>query len=43
QAEELEHKETALAHGAEDTPGYPLLSAVIRAGCRAAIAVTKRV
>ncbi|MBZ6378176.1 demethoxyubiquinone hydroxylase family protein [Pacificimonas flava] len=42
-AEELEHKETAIAHGAEDAPGYPVLSRVIRAGCRAAIAVAKRV
>ena len=40
--EELEHKETALASGAEDTFGYPLLSAVIRAGCRVAIAASKR-
>ena len=43
QAEELEHRETALAHGAEDTLGYPLLSALIRAGCRAAIALSKRI
>jgi ubiquinone biosynthesis monooxygenase Coq7 len=43
QAEEVEHHATALAHGAEDAAGYPLLSAVIRAGCRAAIAVTKRI
>lgn len=42
-AEELEHKETALAHGAEETPGYPVLSALIRAGCRAAIAAAKRI
>ena len=42
-AEEAEHKETALAMGAEQTPGYPLLSALIRAGCRAAIGVAKRV
>lgn len=42
-AEELEHKATALAHGAEDMPGYPLLSTLIRAGCRAAIALAKRV
>ncbi|MGB7406621.1 MAG: demethoxyubiquinone hydroxylase family protein [Pacificimonas sp.] len=41
--EEAEHRDTAIAHGAEDTPGYPLMSAVIRLGCRAAIAVTKRV
>ncbi len=43
QAEEVEHKATALAHGAEEAAGYPLLSAVIRAGCRVAIAVSTRV
>ncbi len=43
QTEELEHKATALAAGAEQTPGYPLLSAVIRLGCRAAIRVTERI
>lgn len=43
QAEEVEHRDTALAHGAESTPAYPLLSAVIRAGCRAAIKVTERI
>ncbi|WP_404335714.1 demethoxyubiquinone hydroxylase family protein [Sphingomonas sp. MMS12-HWE2-04] len=41
--EELEHKDTALAHGAENTPGYPLLSGLIRLGCRAAIALSKRI
>jgi ubiquinone biosynthesis monooxygenase Coq7 len=43
QAEELEHRETAIAAGAEDTFGYPLLSAFIRAGCRAAIQLSKRI
>lgn len=43
QAEELEHRETALASGAEDAWGYPVLSAVIRLGCRVAIATAKRV
>ncbi len=43
QAEELEHRDTAIAHGAEDTVGYPILSAFIRAGCRAAIALSKRI
>ena len=43
QAEEVEHKATALAAGAEETPGYPLLSAAIRLGCRAAIAFSQRV
>jgi ubiquinone biosynthesis monooxygenase Coq7 len=42
-AEEVEHKETALAAGAEAAPGYPVFSALVRAGCRAAIAVAKRI
>ena len=43
QAEELEHRDTAISAGAEDTFGYPVLSALIRAGCRAAIALSKRI
>ena len=43
QIEELEHKATALEQGAEQAFAYPLMSAVIRAGCRAAIAVSKRI
>ncbi len=42
-AEELEHKAIALAAGAERAPAYPVMSAVIRAGCRVAIAVSKRI
>jgi 3-demethoxyubiquinol 3-hydroxylase len=41
--EELEHKETALAEGAERAPAYPLMSTVIRLGCKAAIALSKRI
>lgn len=41
--EELEHKATALAHGAERAPAYPLMSAAIRLGCRIAIGVSKRI
>ena len=41
-AEEVEHRDTALAHGAERAPAYPLLSGVIRLGCRAAIALSRR-
>ena len=41
--EEIEHRDTAIASGAESTPGYPVLSAMIRAGCRFAIAVSKRI
>ena len=43
QAEELEHRETARAHGSEDAPAYPLLTATIRAGCKLAIALSKRI
>ena len=43
QAEELEHHATAIAEGAERAPGYPLLSAAIRLGCRAAIGLSKRI
>lgn len=42
-AEEIEHRDTALAAGAEQAPAYPLLSAAIRFGCRAAIALSKRI
>jgi ubiquinone biosynthesis monooxygenase Coq7 len=41
--EELAHRDEALAEGARDAPGYPLLAAVIRAGCRAAIAISERI
>jgi len=41
--EELEHRDTAIAHGAETALGYPLLSGLIRLGCRAAIAISKRI
>ncbi len=40
-AEELEHRDIGLEHGAERAPGYRLLSAAIKAGCRAAIAASE--
>ncbi|WP_174287337.1 demethoxyubiquinone hydroxylase family protein [Sphingomonas bacterium] len=43
QAEEVEHRDHALAAGAENAPGYPVLSAAIRLGCRVAIAAAKRI
>jgi ubiquinone biosynthesis monooxygenase Coq7 len=43
QAEELEHRDLALAHGAEDAVGYPIIYAAVRAGCRAAIYLSKRI
>ncbi len=43
QAEEVEHRDLALAHGAQDAVAYPIMYAAIRAGCRAAIALSKRI
>jgi ubiquinone biosynthesis monooxygenase Coq7 len=42
-AEELEHRDIGLAHEAERALGYRLLARAIKAGCRAAIAVSERV
>lgn len=41
--EELAHRDIAVSEGARDAPGYGLLSAVIRAGCRAAIKISEKV
>lgn len=40
--DERAHRDAALAAGAERAPAYPLLSAAIRAGCRAAIRLSER-
>ncbi len=42
-ADEVEHREIGLAHEAEQTPGYPLLSGAIKAGTRAAIWLSERI
>lgn len=42
-ADERDHRETALAHGAEQAVAYPLLSGVIRLGCRVAIKLAERI
>lgn len=42
-AEEIEHKETGLAHEAEQAPGYRLMSEFIKAGTRTAIWLSTRV
>ena len=42
-AEELEHRDIGLQHGAEEAPGYRLLYNIIKSGCRAAIAASERV
>jgi len=41
--EELAHRDIAVAEGAQEAPGYGLLSAVVRAGCRAAIKISEKV
>lgn len=41
-AEEVEHRDTGLAHGAEQAPAYPALSGAIKAGSRIAIWLAER-
>ncbi|MFC4253804.1 demethoxyubiquinone hydroxylase family protein [Altererythrobacter xixiisoli] len=42
-AEEQEHREAALAAGAEQAPAYPLLHGAIRLGCRIAIRISEKI
>jgi 3-demethoxyubiquinol 3-hydroxylase len=39
---EIEHRDTALAQGARRAPGYPVLSAAVKAGSRLAIWLSER-
>jgi ubiquinone biosynthesis monooxygenase Coq7 len=41
--EELEHRDTGLAHGARQAPFYGLLSRAIKSACKVAIAVSEAV
>ncbi len=41
--DERAHRDAAIAAGAEEAPGYPLLSGVIRLGCRVAIRLAERI
>ena len=41
--DERDHRDLALANGAEQAPAYPLLSGAIRLGCRIAIRLAERV
>ena len=41
--DEREHRDAALAAGAEEAPAYPLLSGAIRLGCRMAIRLSERI
>lgn len=42
-ADEVEHRDTARKAGAAQAVGYPVLTAAIRAGCRVAIELSKRI
>jgi ubiquinone biosynthesis monooxygenase Coq7 len=41
--DERQHRDSALANGAERAPAYPLLAGAIRLGCRIAIKVSERI
>lgn len=41
--EELAHRDLAVEEGAREAPGYGLLAAVIRTGCRAAIKISEKI
>jgi len=41
--DEREHRDTALALGAQRAPAFPLLSGAIRLGCRAAIRLSEKI
>ena len=43
QADEREHRDAAIEAGAEGAFGYPIMYAAIRAGCRVAIELSKRI
>ena len=40
--EELAHRDLAVEEGAHEAPGYALLSAIVRAGCRTAIKISEK-
>lgn len=41
--EEVEHRDIGYANGAEQAPGYTVLSSVVKAGCKLAIRLAERV
>ena len=41
--EELAHRDQAVNEGAHEAPGYALLAAVIRTGCRTAIRISEKI
>ena len=41
--DELEHHDIGIAHDAEKTPGYKILSKIIETGCKVAIVASKKI
>jgi ubiquinone biosynthesis monooxygenase Coq7 len=41
--DEIAHRDFAVSEGAKDAPGYPVLSRVITAGCKAAIKISEKI
>lgn len=41
--DELGHRDTAIEQGAHDAPAYPVLTGLIKAGCRTAIALSEKI
>jgi ubiquinone biosynthesis monooxygenase Coq7 len=39
----MAHRDTAIAQGARDALAYPVLSALIKFGCRAAIRISEKI
>ena len=42
-ADEAAHRDTAMENGAEETPGYEMMSQLIRFGCRVAIRASEKI
>lgn len=42
-ADEIAHRDTAIAHGSAEAPAHQLLTAAIKTGCRIAIALSTRI
>ncbi|MET0181864.1 MAG: demethoxyubiquinone hydroxylase family protein [Caulobacterales bacterium] len=42
-ADEMAHRDTAIDHGAKEAPAYPVLSAIIKFGCRTAIRISEKI
>lgn len=41
--DEIAHKDTAIEQGARQAPGYPVLSGLIKLGCRVAIRISEKI